>query len=575
MSAMERAPFCLEAIAARSANYLERLVDVRGLPYFNVFWEGPSHAAHDWPDFGDVLSRQYQAAVMLRRMTGRKLAVEDTWRRLLLSFIDPADGLLYRPATGWSKREADWGDQALTLYALVTRHADGGDSEAGKAAAGMTAGLLAKARAGDLPPAGFNGFIVKSLMACTRRLDRAFDGGPALDLARLIVRKVFDEAPTFSADNDFRHGGHMHGNLRTLVGAADFALYTGDAALAARVDALYRWVRSTGTRFGFLPEVIGRKGDIVACETCALMDYAGLGVTLANHGHPEYWGDMERLARNQYAESQLVDASWLGGDDARPDTDQCTWRAVGDRCLGAWAGWSSPLHFLACRETLDAHWGGPELKGKTRALQNCCGGSGVHGLFILWKNAARFTDGRLWVHLHVDKALPEAEIRDGQPWTGDLSVRLKRSCDVRVRVPDFVKPADLSVKVNGARVAAAVRGGYLAVDGRRIGDTVLVSCPLPVATAEESIGNPGHRQYRYRVTWKGDTVVRMEPLDPAHATGYSDFDKREVPVFYGREGPGPLYRRGHLLDKALEMAAAPGGAPLHEDDGSLDFWAGL
>jgi hypothetical protein len=572
---MERAPFCLEAIAARSANYLERLVDIRGLPYFNVFWDDPSHAAHDWPDFGDVMSRQYQAAVMLRRMTGRKLSVEDTWRRLLLSFIEAADGLLHRPATGWSKHEADWGDQALALYALVTRHADGGDPEAGKAASAMAAGLLAKARTGDLPPSVFNGFIVKSLMACARRLDRPLDGGPALDLARLIVRKVFDEAPTFSADNDFRHGGHMHGNLRTLVGAADFALYTGDAALLARVDALYRWVRSTGTRFGFLPEVIGRTGDVVACETCALMDYAGLGVTLANHGHPEYWGDMERLARNQYAESQLVDASWLGGGDARADTEQCTWRAIGDRCLGAWAGWSSPTHFLACRETLDAHWGGPELKGRTRALQNCCGGSGVHGLFILWKNAARFADGRLWVHLHVDKALPEAEIRSGQPWTGDLAVSMKRPGDVRVRVPDFVRTADVSVKVNGARVAVVVRDGYLAVDGRGAGDSVVVSYPLPVTTAEESIGNPGHRQYRYRVTWKGDTVVRMEPLDSEHATGYSDFDKREVPVFYGREGPGPLYRRGHLLEGAAAATkAAPPGAPQDEDDGRPDFWAG-
>jgi hypothetical protein len=183
-----RTSFSLEAIAARSANYLERLVDIRGLPYFNVFWDEPSHAAHDWPDFGDVMSRQYQAAAMLRRMTGRKLSVEDAWRRLLVSFIDPADGLLYRPATAWSKREADWGDQALTLYALVTRHADGGDPEAGKAAAAMAAGLLAKARTGDLPPSGFNGFIVKSLMACVRRLDPPLDGGPALDLARLIVR---------------------------------------------------------------------------------------------------------------------------------------------------------------------------------------------------------------------------------------------------------------------------------------------------------------------------------------------------------------------------------------------------
>ena len=71
----------------------------------------------------------------------------------------------------------------------------------------------------------------------------------------------------FTPDNTFRHGGHMHGNLRTLVGAADYALYVKDPRLFSRVDALYRYVRSEGTRFGFLPEVIGARGISFSCET--------------------------------------------------------------------------------------------------------------------------------------------------------------------------------------------------------------------------------------------------------------------------------------------------------------------
>ena len=105
----------------------------------------------------------------------------------------------------------------------------------------------------------------------------------------------------------------MHGNLRTLVGGADYALYVGDPVLFSRVDAIYRYVRSQATRFGFLPEVIGRQGDIVATETCALMDYIGLAVTLANHGHPEYWCDVERVVRNQLIENQAHNLTWLKG----------------------------------------------------------------------------------------------------------------------------------------------------------------------------------------------------------------------------------------------------------------------
>jgi hypothetical protein len=62
----------------------------------------------------------------------------------------------------------------------------------------------------------------------------------------------------------------------------------------------------------------------------------------------------------------------------------------------------------------------------------------------------------------------------------------------------------------------------------------------------------------------------MEPLGPEFATGYSESDKREVPVFYGKEGPGPLYQREDFVkDSEPELS------PLHMDDGSLDFWAGL
>ena len=84
---------------------------------------------------------------------------------------------------------------------------------------------------------------------------------------------------------------------------------------------------------------------------------------------------------------------------------------------------------------------------------------------------------------------------------------------------------------------------------------------------QAAIGNPGFRRYRYRVTWKGDTVVRMTPLEEQASTGFSDFDRRAVEIYYGKDGPGPLYQREHLLENA-----EPNRSPLNMDDGSLDFW---
>jgi hypothetical protein len=360
----------------------------------------------------------------------------------------------------------------------------------------------------------------------------------------------------------------MHGNLRTLVGVADYALYVRDPVLFSRVDAIYRYVRSEATRFGFLPEVIGRKGDVVATETCALMDYIGLAVTLANHGHPEYWGDVERVVRNQLVENQAHDLTWLHSDSAKPDTEQFSWRDIGERMAGGWAGWSSPTHFLAACENLQ--WGGPELRGKTRVFQNCCGGSGVHALFIAWKNAARFENETLSIHLHIDKLLPQAEIRSYQPYQGFLTIDLKVPCKVRVRIPDFVEPGALVVEADGELVTAKAFGNYLELGQRAAGQKLKVSYPLPLESEEVSIGNPGFRHYRYRVTWKGNTVVKMEPLGNEESTGYSDFDKKQVRVFYGKDGPGPLYQRAALL-----TSDKPRLASLHLDNGALDFWASL
>ncbi len=557
--------FALETFARRNLNYLNRMVDTNSLPYFNIFWTDPAEAAHDWPDFGDVMARQYQAAIMARHMTGERTAIEAIWRRKLLELIDPETGLLTRPQTSFSQKVADPGDQALTLYALVTAYEDAPDETLKQAILKMTASLLARSEQGKGGDEGFlSGFMIKSLMASARVLHDQ----NALKLAQAQIRKVFVQNPLFSPDNTFRHGGHMHGNLRTLVGAADYALYTSDPVLFSRVDALFRYVRSEATSFGFMPEVIGRQGDVVATETCALMDFVGLAVTLANHGHPEYWGDVERVVRNQLAESQATELSWLKPATGKTDTDQFTWHDLAPRLVGAYAGWSSPTHFLATSETL--HWGGPELRGKTRAFQNCCGGSGTHGFFIAWKNAAAFENGTLSVHLHFDKMLPEAEIRGYQPFQGKLAIRLKADASVRVRIPDFVEPGALKAEAGGGALPVKVWGNYAEL-GRHSRDTTLkITYPLSSRTEEVQIGNPGFRQYRYRVHWKGDTVTEMEPLGDEYVTGYSDFEKKEVPVFYGKPGPGALYQRAALL-----ATSDPEPTPLQVDDGKLNFWAGL
>ena len=117
---------------------------------------------------------------------------------------------------------------------------------------------------------------------------------------------------------------------------------------------------------------------------------------------------------------------------------------------------------------------------------------------------------------------------------------------------------------NSRRRKSSVTGWSLA---RRAGEQIEVSYPLPVTTEDIAVGNPGHRQYRYRVTWKGDTVVRIEPTGEQYTTGFSDFDEKQVKVFYGKDGPGRLYQRDWMLKENVK----PELAPLQMDRGP-NFW---
>jgi hypothetical protein len=171
--------------------------------------------------------------------------------------------------------------------------------------------------------------------------------------------------------------------------------------------------------------------------------------------------------------------------------------------------------------------------------------------------------------MHIDKKLPQAEIRCEQPYRGLLRIALKGDSGVRVRIPEFTSAARMTVRVNGAELPGTPPsfGNYLELGQLHAGDRIEMAYPLPTRTEDIVIGNPGFRQWRYRATWKGDTVVRMEPVDNDVETAYSDFDKSQVGVFYGRSGPGNLYQRDQMLQDV-----GPSEAELQQDDGGLDFW---
>lgn len=87
-----------------------------------------------------------------------------------------------------------------------------------------------------------------------------------------------------------------------------------------------------------------------------------------------------------------------------------------------------------------------------------------------------------------------------------------------------------------------------------------------VCSEEISIANPGRQSYRYRVTWKGDTVVAIIPR--AHPSeGCSRLTGRPVRLSVDADEPGPLDRRRWLR----QTNAQPEPVALQVDDGAIQL----
>jgi len=536
---------------------------------------------HDWPDFADVNSRQLEAAILVRHMTGQRVATEPIMKARLLNLMaSQNDGLIWRPETSYTHHCADLGDQSLTLCTLNTLYMDEPENRAHLL---RMVDRLAEAAVHREGYAFFPGSKIfpggrwdhemqapagHSELMFIRPLTQIFASTgyePALVFAGELVKGILEHTGHYSAKGKFP--GHVHSHLRALAGFADYGAKTGRADLIELGRKGMEFLRDQGTEFVFIPELTERKDDLVGCETCAVMDYLDLALVLARGGHPEYYELIEKVARNHLVESQLKDLDWLEEDNTQADTDQITGRNLKSRLRGAFAGWSCPCHILAYEEELvweawlkDASQK-PVYFGKTRALQNCCGGSGPKALYQVWENIARYQEGTLWVHLHIDRDLPQARIRCDKPFTGHLAVTLQAPCAVKIRLPGFVETREVHVTANGRPIPWRQEGWYAALPVQAGETKIGMRYPLPLRSGRISIGNEGYQHYDYKITWKGDTVVEVIPQTEL-TEGFSSVMGRKVRLYYGAEGPGPLYQREEMIqtDQAPREETAPSRA---------------
>jgi hypothetical protein len=544
-----RTTFALEEMLARGANHLRQMVDGRGRTYFDVFLTEPPEAVTDWPDFVDLPARYWEACAMVSSALPSAAVPTARIRPWLFSHFE-ADGLAYRPDSPISEHVAEMFDQSRLMYALVTwSMCDPEDAEVRRRLAGLAGGLMRRATMKEdyayIDKIGlyYGGTLIRPMTQAGLLLNRP----EWVEFAVKVARGLTKHSDLIGENGSFK--GHVHGALCAIAGMLACGIATNDTYLRDRARAAFDYARSISTDFGFVPELAQRDDDLIACETCALMDYLDVALLLARHVDPVYWGVVERVARNHLWESQIRDASWIGAPGGKDEADVIR-TDLQTRLPGGFAGWSGPHCTLAYSEELGEGWTRTEEKrplylGKVRALQNCCAGAGMRAVHQVWSNIVTTSRNAVSVNVSLDRATPEAQVTSFLPFDGKVRITVRRDCTLRWRRPDHCPPEAVRVSTEplGNHSNIQVEGAYLNLGPQSSGNTIELAFPLPERSERIVIGNAGFQQYEFHLHWRGDTVMSINPSPQNASAGFSRVMRKSVPTSYADRGRGPIYQR--------------------------------
>ena len=234
-----------------------------------------------------------------------------------------------------------------------------------------------------------------------------------------------------------------------------------------------------------------------------------------DHGIADYWDDVDRWVRNMIAESQILDSDWVyylpgtkGSESLRVDEPvevgpNWTTERVPERNLGSWP-----------TAALPNDWCGEEGKGGYSYIP-CDTAWVTRTLYWVWKQMLTYRDGTLSVHLLLNRASSWADIDSYIPYQGRVDIKVKQPLDLCVRIPEWVSPQDVGVRVVDGNLHAHERnttfnGRYVQIGSVRQDDVVTVVFPIHERTDSVDIRMGGSRG-QFSLVRRGNDVVSIFP----------------------------------------------------------------
>jgi hypothetical protein len=526
--------------------------------FFVEFFSNPPAMQHDYSDI--CVCKFMESLPLLRIATGSDLNshVDRAWMEVILKSIGP-DGLWYIPTGGipWIRLNPAWAnpvrradgtttdlsDETVTQFAepflcgriigAMTVHYLRDQNPLWKETIGRMIQRLSQLTidkgdycyfpAGSFEPnakvspdvempTGIRASLVGWTIQGLAQYYRVSGHDPAKKLAGKLVTYLKDYGKWFDSEGRFlagrgdqgviryvrpeQLGGHHHHHDICLLGMIEYALITKDQELMEFVKKSYEWARTQGSSLvGFFPTHI--VPFYPSSEICEVADLIAIALKITEAGVGDYWDDVDRYTRNQFAENQLTQIDWIDRifkpQRRRPiDPDETSDR-VAERNLGAFAGWSSANDWAI-----------------RRGIMHCCTGNGTRAIYYVWENILHYRDGVLRLNMLLNRSSPWADVDSYIPYEGKVDIKVKQPCkSVLVRVPEWIesKSEKAACTVNGESRKFLWNGRYLNVGESKSGDTVTVTFPIQERTVKEFIGDR-----LYTLIIKGNEVVFIDPL---------------------------------------------------------------
>ena len=339
---------------------------------------------------------------------------------------------------------------------------------------------------------------------------------PARELARKLANYVryhsanFDEKGRFLMEPAWRQyagsknevlGGHFHNHTLMLLAILEYAQAVNDREQMEFVKNSYEWAKTQGSDLvGFFPEWIAP--NYPTNEICEVADMIGIALRLTESGVGDYWDDVDRWVRNQFAESQLTKADCVYRMAQKRPAKAVAFNQTADRAvernLGAFAGWSTGNDWLT--DTIRSpDWG----------IMHCCTGNAARAIYWVWQRMLDYKDGTLRLNLLMNRASPWADVYSYIPYEGQVDIKVTKPCkNVLVHVPQWIKTGSdqVTCTVNDQPRSLTWEGRYVSVGEATKGDKVAVEFPISERTVEERIGTVD-----YTLVLKGNSVVFIDP----------------------------------------------------------------